>query len=264
MSPSERPEEPDPRGPWKHGAIPVIGLIGGIGGGKSSAASLMSARGASVIDADAVGHELLGDPEILAQIVEHFGQGVLSVRPGDDHSTPRIDRRALGKIVFADTAARQTLEAILHPPMRARFLRDIDRLVRSDGVGMVVLDAAILLEAGWDDLCDRVVFIHAPRPERLRRVNEARGWSEEVLEARERSQWPSDEKRRRSDAVLINDSSRDRLEQEVDRLISRILSPLGRAGASPIPPLGDTARPPVDAIPDKLIFDAPAPVERMS
>ena len=76
----------------------------------------------------------------------------------------------------------------------------------------VVLDAAILLEAGWDDLCDRIVFVDAPRLERLRRVAETRGWSEETFEARERAQWPSDEKRRRADWIITNDSGPDRLQ----------------------------------------------------
>jgi dephospho-CoA kinase len=248
MSPSERSEEPDPRGRWKHGAIPVVGLIGGIGSGKSSAASLLADRGAAVIDADAVGHTLLGDPAIRAQIVEQFGEGVLEKPRGDGDTTPRIDRRALGAIVFADPSARRELEAILHPLMRDRFLQEIDRLVRHGTVGLVVLDAAILLEAGWDDLCDRVVFVDAPRPERLRRVAEARGWSEETLAARERSQWPYDEKRRRADWVITNDSSRDGLPREVDRLISRLHQPAVS----------------VDAIPDKLILSAPTPVGRMS
>ena len=264
MSPCERSEEPQPRGRWKHGAIPVIGLIGGIGSGKSSAASLLAGRGAAVIDADAVGHELLGDPEIRAQIVEAFGEGVLE-RPREDGDTiPRIDRRALGAIVFADGSARRGLEAILHPLMRARFLEDIDRLVQRGAVDLIVLDAAILLEAGWDDLCDRIVFVDAPRPQRLGRVAEARGWSEETFAARERSQWPYDEKRRRADWIMTNDSSRDRLPEEVDRLLAGLHEPAAPAEASLTLGRGDMAGPPVDSVSDKLILNAPAPVGRMS
>ncbi len=81
--------------------------------------------------------------------------------------------------------------------MRCRFLEEIDRAVHGGAAGLVVLDAAILLEAGWDDLCDRIVFVDTPRPERLRRVAATRGWSEENLASRERSQWPNGEKRRR-------------------------------------------------------------------
>ena len=85
-----------------------------------------------------------------------------------------------------------------------------------------MLDAAVLLEAGWDDLCDRIAFVDAPRAERLRRVEASRGWSEETLEARERSQWPVDEKRRRADWIIDNDGPLGRLGREVDRLLGRL------------------------------------------
>ena len=148
--------------------------------------------------------------------------GVLEKASEGGAAVPRIDRRALGAIVFADPTARHTLEAIVHPAMRDRFLQTIDRLSREGGFDLVVLDAAILLEAGWDDLCDRIVFVDAPRLERLRRVTEARGWSQETLEARERAQWPFDEKRRRADWIITNESGPDRLQAEVDRLVSRL------------------------------------------
>ncbi len=164
MSPSPSSGEPCSRGRWKHGSIPVIGLIGGIGSGKSLVSRQLEGFGAAVIDADAVGHALLGVPEIRAQIVEQFGRGVLEGPDADSYMDSRIDRRALGKIVFADPAARRALEAILHPLMRGRFLEEIDRAVHGGAAGLVVLDAAILLEAGWDDLCDRIVFIDTPRP----------------------------------------------------------------------------------------------------
>ena len=96
----------------------VIGLIGGIGGGKSSVAALLKARGAVVIDADSVGHEILNEPPVRGQIVERFGTGVLSARSADP-GRRGIDRKALGAIVFADPQARRDLEAIVHPRMRA-------------------------------------------------------------------------------------------------------------------------------------------------
>ncbi len=94
MTPSHPHEEPSPRGRWKHGGMPVIGLIGGIGSGKSHVASLLAARGAAVIDADSVGHELLGDPEIRASIIERFGTGVLALPREDGAAIGPIDRRA--------------------------------------------------------------------------------------------------------------------------------------------------------------------------
>jgi dephospho-CoA kinase len=255
MTPSHHPEEPCPHGRWKHGAIPVIGLIGGIGSGKSRVASLLAARGAAVIPADAVGHELLGEPAIRAQITKRFGTGVLEEPREDGASIPPIDRRALGAIVFADPTARQALEAILHPAMRARFRQTIAHLTQQGGPDFVVLDAAILLEASWDDLCDRIVFVDAPRRERLRRVAETRGWSEETFEARERAQWPADEKRRRADWIMINDAGTDRLQEEVDRLVSRLLEPAASSQRSVAARLGHRAGPAGGSIPDKLVLN---------
>ncbi len=198
-------EEPRPRLRWKHGSVPVVGLIGGIGAGKSAAARLLADRGAAIIDADAVGHELLEDPAIRGRILERFGAGVLEPESGASpagNSTgqgPRISRRALGAVVFAEAPALRDLESILHPAMRDRFRRVIEHVARDGRSPCVVLDAAVLLEAGWDDLCDLVIFVDAPRPDRLRRVAQSRGWSESTLDARERSQWPSVRKRRRTD-----------------------------------------------------------------
>src|SRR5262245_5009829 len=244
MTPCPPSEEPRLLGRWKHGAIPVVGLIGGIGSGKSRVAELLERRGAAVIDADAVGHELLRDPGVRGRILERFGPGVLT-EPGPEdgrRTEPPIDRRALGAIVFADSTARTALEAILHPPMRAWFHRAIERALHDGRAHLVVLDAAILLEAGWDDLCDRIVFVEAPRPERLRRVPAVRGWSAETFAARERAQWPDDSKRRRAQWIITNDAGADRLDEEVDRLVSwlRAWAPPGGAPAParPGPPAG--------------------------
>src|SRR5262249_33937988 len=148
------------------------------------------------------------DPQIRGRILERFGPGILT-KPGPEdgrHTEPQIDRRALGALVFADPTARAALEAILHPPMRGRFHRAIERALQHGCTSLIVLDAAILLEAGWDDLCDRIVFVAAPRAERLRRVAAGRGWPGETVAARERAQWPVDQKRRHAQWIITNDA----------------------------------------------------------
>lgn len=224
------PDEPRRCVRWKHGDVPVVGLIGGIGAGKSSMARLLASRGAFVIDADDVGHELLEDPTIRGQVVERFGAGVLedAAASGREDEPRRVNRRSLGAIVFADPAALKDLEAILHPAMRKRFATAIDRVAREGRSPCIVLDAAILLEAGWDDLCDRVIFVDAPRDLRLSRLSASRGWSESVLASRERSQWPAEQKRRRADWVVMNESGPDSLGIEVDRILACLAAP--RAG----------------------------------
>ena len=204
------------RGPWQFGPIPVIGLVGGIGAGKSLAAAALAARGAFVIDADTVGHALLEQPPARQRILKRFGEEILGPEPGDGSPRP-IDRRALGAIVFDDPSARRDLERILHPRMRRTFERAIARTVRKGRHTAVVLDAAVLFEAGWDDLCDVVFFVDAPRELRLRRLAAARGWTAEALAAREAAQHPLDEKKARADAVLPNTGPPEDLAAAVDR-----------------------------------------------
>jgi dephospho-CoA kinase len=224
MSPCQSVREPRASTRYRSGDSPVVGLIGGIGGGKSQVAAMLKKRGAVVIDADAVGHELLRDPLVLSAIVERFGPGVLAAAGDATELSPAINRKALGEIVFADPGARRDLEAILHPRMRDQFHAIIAReLGAKEGQGrLVVLDAAILLEAGWDDLCDLIVFVDAERDERLRRVREERGWSREVFEAREHAQWPIELKRRRADLLINNNSGVEALRQAAERIDAKL------------------------------------------
>jgi dephospho-CoA kinase len=203
---------------WKQAAIPVIGLTGAVGGGKSQVAALLGKRGVVVIDADLVGHEVLEHPQVRRQVIKRFGVGVVA-RGADAAATlGTINRRALGLIVFASRSALDDLEAIVHPRMRRQFEEIIERVsVRGDSPA-VVLDAAILLEAGWDSLCDLLVFVDASQPVRLERVASSRGWTADVLHAREAAQWPHDRKLSRADIVIHNDSSLEILDQNVERL----------------------------------------------
>jgi len=202
----------------------VIGVIGAIGAGKSRVAALLACWGAFVIDADAVGHALLDQRPVREQVVAQFGSAILDPSSAPDEP-PQIDRRALGAIVFSKPEALRQLEAILHPRMRRTFERAIARTVRRGRARAVVLDAAILLEAGWHTLCDRIVLVDAPREQRLARLAAARGWSEQTLAGREAAQWPLERKRAQADAVVVNDSGTLPLEEHVRRLAAAIFPP---------------------------------------
>lgn len=211
-----QPRTQRPRGPWKHGPIPVIGLIGGIGAGKSQAASLLAEHQAFVIDADAVGHALLSQSPARDLVVHRFGKEILAQPEDADAETPPvIDRRALGAIVFASPAKLCDLESILHPRMLRTFERAIDRTIRRGQATAVVLDAAVLLEAGWETLCDLVLYVDAPREQRLERLQRQRGWTDEVLRSREDAQWSADKKRQAADAVIDNDADLEALRAAV-------------------------------------------------
>ena len=227
-----------PRGPWKHGPIPVLGLVGGIGAGKSAAAAELVKLGAQLLDADAIGHALLEQRPGFEAVVERFGSQIL----GPDGV---IDRRRLGAIVFQEPRARRDLEEILHPKMRRTFERAIARAARKGEVEAVVLDAAILFEAGWDDLCDRIAFVDAPADVRRARLVEHRGWDATTINAREQAQLSEDVKRQRAGLVLRNDAGPDELREAVAALWARIVGPASgtrAAAARPGPrPSGSAA-----------------------
>jgi dephospho-CoA kinase len=238
--PRNRTGRSRPAGPYKHGAIPVIGLIGAIGAGKSRVAALLAGSGAFVIDADVVGHALLDQRPVRERVVAQFGARVLE-RPAAPDDPARVDRRALGTIVFSDPAALRRLESIVHPRMRRTFERAIARTVRRGQARAVVLDAAILFEAGWHTLCDRIVLIDAPREQRLERLAAARGWGEQTLARREAAQWPLERKRALADTVIVNDSSIESLEARVHSLADAVFPPSRLAsvrspGGSALPP----------------------------
>src|SRR4051812_4410187 len=133
------------QGPWKHGQVPVIGIIGEMGGGKSQVAAFLAERGALVLDADAVGHSLLNQRPVREQVVERFGTSILAPAPDtntDPEGPPLIDRGILGALVFAQPALLGDLETILHPRMQATFEKAIARAQRQGKVSAVVLDAA--------------------------------------------------------------------------------------------------------------------------
>jgi dephospho-CoA kinase len=212
--------------------IRVVGIVGGIGSGKSHIAKKLADRGATVIDADAVGHALLDQGPVQDTLVRKFGSDILG--PPDEDGVRRVDRSTLGAIVFKDEALRKVLEEALHPRMRATFERVISRLSRqlSPKPGalrlpapVVVLDAAVLYEAGWNELCDLVVFVDAPKKDRIKRVVAVRAWSQEELDRREAAQWPLELKKNQADVVLKNpDTDKEAsLDKEIDRLWARIL-----------------------------------------
>ncbi|HMF36488.1 MAG TPA: dephospho-CoA kinase [Isosphaeraceae bacterium] len=200
----------------------MIGLTGAIGGGKSQVAALLGKKGAVVIDADRVGHDVLEHPEVRRQVIERFGAGVVEHGPDAAATLGPINRQALGSLVFAARPALDDLEAIVHPQMRQQFEAIIDRESVRGHAPAVVLDAAILLEAGWDKLCDLLVFVDASQPVRLQRVARGRGWTAEALQAREAAQWPRERKLSRADIVIHNDSSLETLDQNVDRLFGLV------------------------------------------
>ncbi len=198
---------------FRHGPKPVIGLVGEIGAGKSTVARLLAARGGRVIDADALGHAALADPAVVAAAVRRWGDGV---RKPDGS----LDRRAVGRVVFADPAERAALEAMVFPLIREGVAGQVREAMADPAARFVVLDAAVMLEAGWNNAADRLVYVSAPRDVRLARVAARSGWADADLAAREAAQWPAARKRAAAAAALVNDRGPAELTEQVDRLLT--------------------------------------------
>ncbi len=192
--------------------IPVIGLIGSIGAGKSAAAAAFAQRGGRVVNADALGHRALELAEVKRALVERWGERILKPEGG-------VDRRAVAGIVFANDDERRALERIVFPPIGQLTDAEIAAAEADPDARFVVLDAAVLLEAGWKDRCNRIVYVDAPYEVRLARLAARSHWSADDLRARELAQWPEDEKRKCSSAIVMNDGSLVRLQERVDHLV---------------------------------------------
>lgn len=200
----------------------VIGLTGSIGTGKSEAARQLAALGASVISADQVGHEAYTPTtEAWEQVVATFGDGILQ----DDGE---IDRRKLGAIVFSDTAQLDKLNQIMHPRM-ARMVSDKIETYRNDGVDVVVVEAALLFEAGWDSLVEEVWVTDSPEQMVIDRLKQRNGLSEDEARKRISSQMDRLERIEKADFVIDNSGDVAGLEGAVEELWnSRVAERIGK------------------------------------
>jgi dephospho-CoA kinase len=191
--------------------IPVIGLTGGIGAGKSTVTQVLEELGAAVIDADKVGHQIYL-PELPAwrEIVETFGREVL-------HADRTINRQALGKIVFADPEALRTLNRIVHPKMFERMAELIAELRARGGMEAIVIEAAILIEANWQPLADQIWLVVASEPVVIERLAKQRNLSPEQARTRIAAQLSDEEHLKHAQVVIRNDGSLDEVRTAVQQ-----------------------------------------------
>jgi dephospho-CoA kinase len=209
----------------------IVGLSGGIGSGKSTVSRRLAELGATVIDADAIVHELQapGSP-MLAEISAAFGPGVID-------AGGRLDRAALGAIVFRDAAARARLGAIVHPPVAAEIARRVAR-ARSQGVEVLVLDIPLLFEgrqAGTGTAAvlqfDATVVVWAPEEAQIERQIARDGCSREEALRRVRAQLPLQEKKALADFVIDNSGTPEETDRQVGALWETLRRRPARAGA---------------------------------
>jgi len=177
----------------------TLGLVGGIASGKSVVAECFRDLGAVVLDADKAGHDVLREPGVVAPLRQRWGDRILE-------SGGQISRREVARIIFSpgNDAEREFLEKITHPLIERRLQQELARVKSfASPPRVIVIDAALLFEGGWDKLCDKIVYVDAPRDARLERAIR-RGWSAEQFAAREAAQLPLEEKRTRSHILIRN------------------------------------------------------------
>ncbi len=195
----------------------VIGLTGGPGTGKSTVASMLARRGAAVIDADRLGHQAYAPgTEGWEALVRTFGPEIVA-------PDGTIDRRRLGTLVFSDPEKLRQLNTIIHPIIRRMVTEQLEKF-RREGVRVAVIEAALLFEAGWDDLVDEVWVTDAPPELAVARYAARTGLPEEEVRRRAAAQLDAREKVRRAHRMVDTSGSLADVERQVDRLWEELAS----------------------------------------
>ncbi len=192
----------------------VLGLTGGIGTGKSQVGEILAGLGVAIINADTLGHKVY-EPDTAgwAEVLSAFGKDVLS-------PTGEVDRKKLGGVVFSDPRALERLNAIMHPRIY-RLIEDEIQGLKEAGRGEVVVEAALLIEAGWTPLVDEIWVTTSPEELVVERLQKRNGLSEEAIRARIASQMPQDERVEHAVEVIDNSSSLSELNSRVTQLWER-------------------------------------------
>lgn len=198
----------------------TIGLVGGVASGKSVVACEFQKLGASVLNGDRIGHEVLTTPQVSERLVKRWGKRIL-----DDAGI--LDRAKIAKIVFRDNSAKANedllfLESVTHPEIGRTLATRLEKMRQLDRFPMAVIDAAVMLKAGWDSMCDQIIFVDAPVELRRKRA-QLRGLAAEQFDAREASQISIEEKKKRADVVIDNSGPPQNTYRQVEKVWHSLL-----------------------------------------
>jgi dephospho-CoA kinase len=203
---------------------PIIGIVGGIGSGKSFVAKLFGELGCLVVDSDAQVRDAYRNPAVVETLRGWWGDEVVN----PDGS---VNRSAVAARVFTQPAEKLRLEQLVHPMVHDARAHQMDAASKDPQVVAFIWDTPLLLEAGLAGQCDAIVFVDAPFEQRLARVKARNDWDEVELLRREKSQLALDSKRALSDYVITNtaeakdaDSAMAGLREQVRRVLSQILT----------------------------------------
>ena len=197
------------------GEKPIIGILGGIGSGKSTVAAEFAKLGCKVIDADKIAHELLDSKSVKEEIVGLFGKAVLD-------SSGRIERKKLAGVVFASGDKLDSLNGVIHPLVLARAEELIEQYNQQNQVMAIVLDMPLLVEVGWAKRCDRLIFVDCEQKIRAERAKK-KDFDENQVKIRENFQISLDNKASVADNAVDNNSDFSALVRQIADIFSDIM-----------------------------------------
>jgi dephospho-CoA kinase len=202
-----------------------VGLTGGIASGKSTVAAMLRELDCPVLDADTLGHELLEQgQETYNEVVREFGGEIMD-------AYGNVDRGKLGHIIFADAAKRVRLNQILHPRILDVVRKWFAAQGHQGGPELAVVEAALIIEAGYNKELDRVIVCWCPAEQQLQRLVE-RGLTAEQAKLRIAAQMPMEEKRRLGDETIDCSGSLEETERQVMEVVKRLARPAAPAGGN--------------------------------
>lgn len=204
----------------------VLGITGGIGSGKTTAAGYLRSLGFACVDADQIGRELTAEGSPLLEILDRefgsdgkYGRGIAILRDSSIEGIKILDRKALASVVFSDEKARARFDEIIHSRMLRIIRKQIEELRKKENIRGILLDAPLMYEAGCDTMCDRVILVTAPVEIRIERVMKRDGTTREDVVSRIKSQMSDEEKARLADFVVDNSGDTDELCRKLDEIV---------------------------------------------
>ena len=196
----------------------ILGILGGIGSGKSTVTDMFAALGANTLDADAIAHELIEKEETKSILRKWWGDEIITAEG-------KVDRTKIAEKVFSDAAELVRLNNLIHPEVRKRIEENIGKFMGGNGKEkkLLVLDVPLLASSTLRDFCDEIIFVSSDESLRQSRIH-LRGWSNQDLKKRESCQVPENEKKELAGFIINNSGSLDETRQQVEALYQDLVS----------------------------------------
>jgi len=195
----------------------LIGVTGGIACGKTEVCKVLRRKGAIILSGDEFGKEVVEkNKKVRNQLVRTFGRAILN-------KNKTLNRRKLGQLAFASKESKDKLNKIIHPYLLEKLKKRIENLRRRRDLGLVVVDAALIVEWGLHNELDHIIFVESRREDKIRRLHKHRGYSREEALDRIKSQLPETAKKKLANFVIINDKGLPELKKKAEKVFSRLV-----------------------------------------